>query len=658
VVPDAIADFPSQSSNGIGKPLASSSPQRKPTSSSASKPSNHTAKPSSSRNNKKKTSVRVMITNCGGVHSKKDAFAETVKESNPHLILVTESWLKPDIGNNEFIPENYTVHRKDRIGRSRGGVFIAVRNDLIATHLEFLDVDTELIWISLQMANARPIHVCCFYRPPDKGVLPIQKLRESLDKLDWKKNPTVWIGGDFNVPDVDWKVPCRKPSYQCNYPAELTTELLALLDDFSFTQLAHEPNHNHQTKTTSVRNILNLLCVTNPDCFQPIQTEPGISDHFKVIGDADARPCVQRSVRRKVYRWHKLDETGLKHDLDQFRAKFEQSYRNKSVDENWQNFVDAVKDAVDKHVPSSMKSSRSNLPWLTRPLIRLIRRKNRAFYAAKSSGTVYHWARYRALRKQVQRDLRKAEQDFLSSTVFESLQTNVKKFWSFIKQRRRDTAGIAALWNDGTLVSSPSDKAETLSKQYESIFTREDTTSIPSLGPSPFPALHNLQIGTNGIVKLLQELNVNKAPGPDGINPHVLKICAKEIAPILQIIFTQSITSSKLPSDWRRANISALYKKGSRTDAANYRPVSLTSIACKILEHIIYHHVMNHLEEHNILNDVQHGFRARRSCETQLLSTMHNIIDAADTVKQVDAVVLDFAKAFDTVPHKRLLYKL
>ena len=188
--------------------------------------------------------------------------------------------------------------------------------------------------------------------------------------------------------------------------------------------------------------------------------------------------------------------------------------------------------------------------------------------------------------------------------------------------------------------------------------TREDTTSLQSLGQSQFPTVTDLKITTKGVEKLLGELKINKAPGPDGVNPHILKMCAEEIAPILKIIFQQSIATGKLPKDWKSANISALFKKGSRTDPANYRPVSLTSVACKVLEHIIYRHIMIHLENFNILCDNQHGFRARRSCETQLLSTIHHIFNDADKVKQVDAVILDFAKAFDTVPHKRLLHKL
>lgn len=634
----------------LGQPVhvAASSPRHSPSRS----------KPKPQRPKKSDDKIQVMITNCNSLFGKKEAFAETVKSSNPHVILVTETWLKPDIGNSECIPDNYTAYRKDRLGRTGGGVLIAVRNDIITTHLEYLDVDAELIWISLQMVNSKPIHICCFYRPPNQGITPIQRLRESLSKIDWKKNPHVWVGGDFNVPDINWEIPCRKPSLNCNYPAELTTELLTLLEDFSLTQLALEPNHNFQTRSVSVQNILNLLCVSNPSSFSALQTEPGISDHFKLVVEAEIRPIIQKNVRRKVYLWHKADENSLKSELRHFGKTFEENCNKLSVEQNWNKFVQALQELVNKNVPSTLKSTRFNLPWLTRPLKRLIRRKNRAFYTAKTTRSTRQWERYRNLRKQVQQDLRKAEQDYLSTTVFDSLQTNVKKFWSFIKHRRQDACGISALKVNGSLFNEARDKAEILSKQYQSVFTKDDASNVPSLGISPYPAVDDLFVSSEGVLKLLKGLNINKAPGPDGIYPQVLKMCADEIAPILQIIYNQSISTGKLPKDWRKANISPIFKRGSRSDAANYRPVSLTSISCKLLEHIIYHHIVNHLENFDILCEHQHGFRPRRSCETQLLSTVHHIFDGVDKTKQVDAIILDFEKAFDVVSHKRLLHKL
>ena len=114
-----------------------------------------------------------------------------------------------------------------------------------------------------------------------------------------------------------------------------------------------------------------------------------------------------------------------------------------------------------------------------------------------------------------------------------------------------------------------------------------------------------------------------------------------------------------LPVDWTRANVAPIFKKGSKLQAVNYRPVSLTCITCKLFEHIICRHVLDHLEQHKILTDLQHGFRSGRSCETQLITTFQDIAEMYDKKgSQIDIAVLDFSKAFDTVPHDGLLSKL
>ena len=101
-----------------------------------------------------------------------------------------------------------------------------------------------------------------------------------------------------------------------------------------------------------------------------------------------------------------------------------------------------------------------------------------------------------------------------------------------------------------------------------------------------------------------------------------------------------------------------MHKNGPKSDPANYRPISLTCISSKVLEHIIHSHVMKHLEQHTILTDVQHGFRARRSTVTQLILAIHDMAKTIQDNKWIHAVVLDFSKAFDKVPHKRLIIKL
>lgn len=167
----------------------------------------------------------------------------------------------------------------------------------------------------------------------------------------------------------------------------------------------------------------------------------------------------------------------------------------------------------------------------------------------------------------------------------------------------------------------------------------------------------DIDITTPGIEKMLKNLKIHKAPGPDGITPMVLKTLASFIAPILSIIFRRSYETSEFPDDWRQANV-PIFKKGDKTDPGSYRPISLTCIACKLIEHIMASNIMDHGNENDILYPLQHGFCENRSCELQLLGFVNDLTSNLEDNKQTDVLITDFSKAFDKVGHERLLKKL
>ena len=124
----------------------------------------------------------------------------------------------------------------------------------------------------------------------------------------------------------------------------------------------------------------------------------------------------------------------------------------------------------------------------------------------------------------------------------------------------------------------------------------------------------------------------------------------------ITFIFQASISQGIVPSEWKKANVVPVYKEGSRTNPGNYRPISLTNSCCKILEHIIYSSIFSHLDKYNVLCENQHGFRS--NCESQLRGVVNDFSKALDAGEQVDALFIDFAIAFDKVPHERLCQKL
>ena len=211
---------------------------------------------------------------------------------------------------------------------------------------------------------------------------------------------------------------------------------------------------------------------------------------------------------------------------------------------------------------------------------------------------------------------------------------------------------------NGQLHSYSRRKAEILNNQLFSVFTSENTTNIPKLTGPPNTEMPKFEITVQGVTELLEGIDGGKASGPDELPSLILKNAANEISPFLKIIFDQSLQTGKLPDDWVEANVAPVFKKGDRHSPANYRPISLTCVCAKLLEHIICKQIMSQFSENKILTPVQHGFRSKHSCESQLLITTDEFIQNFKSKTQTDVVVLDFSKAFDVVPHQRLLYKL
>ena len=285
------------------------------------------------------------------------------------------------------------------------------------------------------------------------------------------------------------------------------------------------------------------------------------------------------------------------------------------------------------------------------------RKRNKSHNKAKQTGRNSDWGKFRQLRRQASKAAAKSYSDYLNNHIGESLKTNPKQFWSFIKANKRECICIPTLQTNGQIITNDRDKANTLNNQFSSVFTQE-IYPIPKLSPSVYSDIPFLEIGIDGVVKQLKNINQTKATGPDELPARVLKETAAEIAPIITYIFQQSYNTSKLPDDWLQALVTPIHKKSLKSDPANYRPISLTCILCKAMEHIILSNMSKHLHKHNILLHFQHGFQSGLSCESQLIETVHDWITAMDNKSQIDAILLDFAKAFDKVPHKRLLSKL
>ena len=177
---------------------------------------------------------------------------------------------------------------------------------------------------------------------------------------------------------------------------------------------------------------------------------------------------------------------------------------------------------------------------------------------AKKTGIPSDWSKYKQHKSITQKQVRQAHWNYVNAILNKSLEHgNNKPFWKYIKARHNDNIGVAAIRDNGILYHDSKTKAELLNYQFKSVFTIDDDTDhLPTMSHPKYPNIENITISIEGVEKLLDNINIHKAIGPDKIPNIILKTCSKEISPALANIFQQSLDTGTLPNDWKNSNIS------------------------------------------------------------------------------------------------------
>ena len=238
-----------------------------------------------------------------------------------------------------------------------------------------------------------------------------------------------------------------------------------------------------------------------------------------------------------------------------------------------------------------------------------------------------------------------------------------KKFWSYIKSKSKTFNNIGEIKTNESghdkIIDNDEEKANKFVKYFSSVFTLETNSEYTQMDKLLIlEDMSDLMITEEMVLEKLIKLKIDKSPGPDNIHPRVLYEISKELAYPLSLLFKSSLKLGKLPEEWQTSVVSAIHKKGSKSDVSNYRPVSLTCIACKIMESVIRDHITQHFIVNRLFANKQYGFIKGRSTTLQLLSILDNWTTLLEEGGYIDTIYTDFEKAFDKVPHKRLISKL
>ena len=239
------------------------------------------------------------------------------------------------------------------------------------------------------------------------------------------------------------------------------------------------------------------------------------------------------------------------------------------------------------------------------------------------------------------------------------MKQNPKAFYAYVQSTKTNRQEVGMLEDgDGLQVTENVGRAELFREFFKSTFRSLKLQPDSHDRPRPGKEIMTINISEAEVLKELKQLNPTKSAGPDGLHPAVIKPLADIIANPVFELFKQSLDTGEIPDDWRMATVVAIHKNGPRSKASNYRPVSLTSILSKTLERVIRLHLSSFLTVEKLLSPIQHGFRPRKSCLTNLICFLEEITSKLDEGTPVKVCYLDFSKAFDSVNHSMLLHKV
>ena len=613
----------------------------------------------------KEGSIKVMYTNADVLTNKLDLLKARCQIESPQIVGVNE--VKPKNQRYKVLPAEFNMKElgfdmfENNIIEDRGrGQVLYVSKELNAKRVYLDSQFEEATVVKVDLRNKDKLLIVLVYRSPNSEDKNNSNLNSLIDEVSKFRATHLLIMGDFNYGSIDWR---------SSFSQDATE--MAFLDQIIDSGLHQHVEQETRNRGNNVPRILDLVVTKEETNIDEIthNSSLGKSDHSVLLFNYR---CYTNNVPVEVEipLPHKADFTKMKAEFGKLRDEVLNLPSSVKTEEKWQMITERYDKIIKDCTPTVKKKKKYPVPLdedirkkikekdkLSRKLLELKKQKKYGEYEKT-------WKDYCKVRNKVRSLTRAARKDFEQRIAKESKE-NPKKVFAYINSKVKTRQGVGDICIDpedpkSNVTDNDQEKANIFSKFFSSVQV-EEVSESPRLDRRNIKhEMPPLKIKTmrDKVLKMLRKLKPNKKEGIDKQTPRVLREVAEEIVDMVIALFDDSLNEKTVPSDWLLSVIAVIFKKGKKSLAGNYRPVSLTCILCKCMEKLLRDHIVDHMRRNGLFSKFQYGFLSGRSVTLQLLYAMDRWTEALDNGEEVDVIYTDFMKAFDRVPHQRLLTKM
>ena len=576
------------------------------------------------------------------------------------VVAVSETWdsFKRPLKVNVEIP-GYTFF-STRSQSQNGGVGLYIKSSLAPIPRSDLASDSddfETVWTEVENPKDKNILICCAYRHPNSDPETFNEYIQNILANPTITNKNVFILGDFNL---------NLLNYDSHTP---TKNFVSLFLSQHFLPFVVHPTRVSDHSSTIIDNIFSNIC--------NLETKSGnilthIADHFPQFLIVKKAGISNRTLSFYQHDYSKFNQESFLEDFNNLNFEYLNENIN-DVNTKFNKFLDNLNDIVKKHAPLKKLTKKElkfrNKPWINSRIQKMMRLRDKALKKLRKKPDEATKLLYKQFRNRIAIELKESKKNYFHN-YFNVNSNNMKLLWTGIKSiislKNSHVNIINKIKDENGNLTTDSSKMANIFNDFFVNVADNITKKIPRSKKSPMDYLsnknsHSVFISPSvpyEISDIIDQFKTGKSIGPNSIPMKLFKILSPYVSSPLSLIINESFQTGVFPTKMKQAKVIPLFKKGCSVTSSNYRPISLLSVFSKIIEKLMYKRLYNFLELHEVLYNLQFGFRASHSIDHALISLTESIKNTLDNKKYGCGIFIDLQKAFDIVNHKILLSKL